>query len=230
MMMMMMMSLQDSPFLREKLQKLSEKVASKRQACKAFAETALTKYCEAHEKMARESERFAKAMERLDEEMEEKEQQHFGGGKEDALTTFAKKSVIEEETRTDALVARVRESGEAHGSLARDVRETVGHMLEVFGTHECERQKAKQSVFAKTVEKVERERSKHARSNSNASKIKFSEVTNAMDLARFELMAYLQRGVHESESVVEKVTMEMMKKHLQFIKSWEEIARRKKKW
>ena len=210
--MMMMMSLQDSPFLREKLQKLSEKVASKRQACKAFAETALTKYCEAHEKMARESERFAKAMERLDEEMEEKEQH----GKEDALM-FAKKS-IEEETRTDALVARVRESGEAHGSLARDVRETVGHMLEVFGTHECERQKAKQSVFAKTVEKVERERSKHARSNSNASKIKFSEVTNAMDLARFELMAYLQRGVHESESVVEKVTMEMMKKHLQFVK------------
>ena len=220
-MMMMMMSVQDSPFLREKLQKVSEKVASKGQACKTFAETALTKYCEAHEKMARESERFAKAMERLDEEMEEKEQQqHFGGGgKEDALTTFAKKSgVIEEETRTDALVARVRESGEAHGSLARDVRETVGHMLEVFGTHECERQKAKQSVFAKTVEKVERERSKHARSNSNASKIKFSEVTNAMDLARFELMAYLQRGVHESESVVEKVTMEMMKKHLQFYK------------
>mgnify|MGYP001958308151 FL=1 len=63
-MMMMMMSLQDSPFLREKLQKVSEKVASKRQACKTFAETALTKYCEAHEKMARESERFAKAMER----------------------------------------------------------------------------------------------------------------------------------------------------------------------
>ena len=31
-------------------------------------------------------------------------------------------------------------------------------------------------------------------------------------------MAYLQRGVHESESVVEKVTMEMMKKHLQFYK------------
>ena len=109
-------------------------MASKRQACKTFAETALTKYCEAHEKMARESERFAKAMERLDEEMEEKEQQqHFGGGgKEDALTTFAKKSgVIEEETRTDALVARVRESGE-RTEFSERREKTVRHMLEAF--------------------------------------------------------------------------------------------------
>ena len=117
------------------------------------------------------------------------------------------------------LVTRVRESAEAHSSFSRDARETVGHMLEVFGTHECERQKAKQSVFAKTVEKVERERSKHARSNSSVSKMKFSEAASATDLARFELMACLQRGVHESESVVEKVTVEMVKRHLEFIKN-----------
>ena len=49
--------------------------------------------------------------------------------------------------------------------------------------------------------------------------MKFSEAASATDLARFELMACLQRGVHESESVVEKVTVEMVKRHLEFIKN-----------
>ena len=212
-------SLQDSPFVREKLQKLSEKVATKRNLCRGFT-NALTRYCDAHEQMARESERFAREVEVLEVEM-------FGKESGFALTTtttsdaksIATNKSIEEETRTDMLVTRVRESAEAHSSFSRDARETVGHMLEVFGTHECERQKAKQSVFAKTVEKVERERSKHARSNSSVSKMKFSEAASATDLARFELMACLQRGVHESESVVEKVTVEMVKRHLEFIKN-----------
>ena len=214
-------SLQDSPFVREKLQKLSEKVATKRNLCRQFT-NALTRYCDAHEQMARESERFAREVEVLEVEM-------FGKESGFALTTtttttsgansIATNKSIEEETRTDMLVTRVRESAEAHCSFSRDARETVGHMLEVFGTHECERQKAKQSVFAKTVEKVERERSKHARSNSSVSKMKFSEAASATDLARFELMACLQRGVHESESVVEKVTVEMVKRHLEFIKN-----------
>ena len=204
-------SLQDSPFVREKLQKLSEKIATKRNVCRGFA-TALTRYCEAHERMARESERFAREVEMFEEEMFGKES---GGG---SIGATAKNRSIEEETRTEMLVARVRESAEAHGSLASDAMETIGHTLEVFGTHECERQKAKQSVFAKTVEKVERERSKHARSNSSVSKLKFSEAASATDLARFELMACLQRGVHESESVVEKVTLAMMKRHLEFVK------------
>ena len=212
-------SLQDSPFVREKLQKLSEKVATKRNLCRGFT-NALTRYCDAHEQMARESEWFAREVEVLEVEM-------FGKESGFALTTtttsggansIATNKSIEEETRTDMLVTRVRESAEAHSSFSRDARETVGHMLEVFGTHECERQKAKQSVFAKTVEKVERERSKHARSNSSVSKMKFSEAASATDLARFELMACLQRGVHESESVVEKVTVEMVKRHLEFIK------------
>ena len=213
-------SLQDSPFVREKLQKLSEKVATKRNLCRGFT-NALTRYCDAHEQMARESERFAREVEVLEVEM-------FGKESGFALTTttsgggansIATNKSIEEETKTDMLVTRVRESAEAHSSFSRDARETVGHMLEVFGTHECERQKAKQSVFAKTVEKVERERSKHARSNSSVSKMKFSEAASATDLARFELMACLQRGVHESESVVEKVTVEMVKRHLEFIKN-----------
>ena len=213
-------SLQDSPFVREKLQKLSEKVATKRNLCRGFTNV-LTRYCDAHEQMARESERFAREVEVLEVEM-------FGKESGFALTTttsgggansIATNKSIEEETRTDMLVTRVRESAEAHSSFSRDARETVGHMLEVFGTHECERQKAKQSVFAKTVEKVERERSKHARSNSSVSKMKFSEAASATDLARFELMACLQRGVHESESVVEKVTVEMVKRHLEFIKN-----------
>ena len=204
-------SLQDSPFVREKLQKLSEKIATKRNVCRGFA-TALTRYCEAHERMARESERFAREVETFEEEMFGKES---GGG---SIGATANNRSIEEETKTEMLVARVRESAEAHGSFASDAMETIGHTLEVFGTHECERQKAKQSVFAKTVEKVERERSKHARSNSSVSKLKFSEATSATDLARFELMACLQRGVHESESVVEKVTLAMMKRHLEFIK------------
>ena len=214
-------SLQDSPFVREKLQKLSEKVATKRNLCRGFT-NALTRYCDAHEQMARESGRFAREVEVLEVEM-------FGKESGFALTTtttsgggansIATNKSIEEETRTDMLVTRVRESAEAHSSFSRDARETVGHMLEVFGTHECERQKAKQSVFAKTVEKVERERSKHARSNSSVSKMKFSEAASATDLARFELMACLQRGVHESESVVEKVTVEMVKRHLEFIKN-----------
>ena len=213
-------SLQDSPFVREKLQKLSEKVATKRNLCRGFTNV-LTRYCDAHEQMARESERFAREVEVLEVEM-------FGKESGFALTTttsgggansIATNKSIEEETKTDMLVTRVRESAEAHSSFSRDARETVGHMLEVFGTHECERQKAKQSVFAKTVEKVERERSKHARSNSSVSKMKFSEAASATDLARFELMACLQRGVHESESVVEKVTVEMVKRHLEFIKN-----------
>ena len=213
-------SLQDSPFVREKLQKLSEKVATKRNLCRGFT-NALTRYCDAHEQMARESERFAREVEVLEVEM-------FGKESGFALTTttsgggansIATNKSIEEETKTDMLVTRVRESAEAHSSFSRDARETVGHMLEVFGTHECERQKAKQSVFAKTVEKVERERSKHARSNSSVSKMKFSEAASATDLARFELMACLQRGVHESESVVEKVTVEIVKRHLEFIKN-----------
>ena len=213
-------SLQDSPFVREKLQKLSEKVATKRNLCRGFT-NALTRYCDAHEQMARESERFAREVEVLEVEM-------FGKESGFALTTttsgggansIATNKSIEEETKTDMLVTRVRESAEAHSSFSRDARETIGHMLEVFGTHECERQKAKQSVFAKTVEKVERERSKHARSNSSVSKMKFSEAASATDLARFELMACLQRGVHESESVVEKVTVEMVKRHLEFIKN-----------
>ena len=212
-------SLQDSPFVREKLQKLSEKVATKRNLCRGFT-NALTRYCDAHEQMARESERFAREVEVLEVEMFGKE----SGFALTTTTTSGAKSIatnksIEEETRTDMLVTRVRESAEAHSSFSRDARETVGHMLEVFGTHECERQKAKQSVFAKTVEKVERERSKHARSNSSVSKMKFSEAASATDLARFELMACLQRGVHESESVVEKVTVEMVKRHLEFIKN-----------
>ena len=212
-------SLQDSPFVREKLQKLSEKVATKRNLCRGFTNV-LTRYCDAHEQMARESERFAREVEVLEVEM-------FGKESGFALTTtsgggansIATNKSIEEETKTDMLVTRVRESAEAHSSFSRDARETVGHMLEVFGTHECERQKAKQSVFAKTVEKVERERSKHARSNSSVSKMKFSEAASATDLARFELMACLQRGVHESESVVEKVTVEIVKRHLEFIKN-----------
>jgi hypothetical protein len=212
-------SLQDSPFVREKLQKLSEKVATKRNLCRGFT-NALTRYCDAHEQMARESEQFAREVEVLEVEMFGKE----SGFALTTTTTSGAKSIatnksIEEETRTDMLVTRVRESAEAHSSFSRDARETVGHMLEVFGTHECERQKAKQSVFAKTVEKVERERSKHARSNSSVSKMKFSEAASATDLARFELMACLQRGVHESESVVEKVTVEMVKRHLEFIKN-----------
>ena len=215
-------SLQDSPFVREKLQKLSEKVATKRNLCRGFT-NALTRYCDAHEQMARESERFAREVEVLEVEMFGKESGFAltttttsGGGGANSIAT---NKSIEEETRTDMLVTRVRESAEAHSSFSRDARETVGHMLEVFGTHECERQKAKQSVFAKTVEKVERERSKHARSNSSVSKMKFSEAASATDLARFELMACLQRGVHESESVVEKVTVEMVKRHLEFIKN-----------
>ena len=212
-------SLQDSPFVREKLQKLSEKVATKRNLCRGFT-NALTRYCDAHEQMARESERFAREVEVLEVEMFGKE----SGFALTTTTTSGAKSIatnksIEEETRTDMLVTRVRESAEAHSSFSRDARETVGHMLEVFGTHECERQKAEQSVFAKTVEKVERERSKYARSNSSVSKMKFSEAASATDLARFELMACLQRGVHESESVVEKVTVEMVKRHLEFIKN-----------
>ena len=215
-------SLQDSPFVREKLQKLSEKVATKRNLCRGFT-NALTRYCDAHEQMARESEQFAREVEVLEVEMFGKESGFAltttttsGGGGANSIAT---NKSIEEETRTDMLVTRVRESAEAHSSFSRDARETVGHMLEVFGTHECERQKAKQSVFAKTVEKVERERSKHARSNSSVSKMKFSEAASATDLARFELMACLQRGVHESESVVEKVTVEMVKRHLEFIKN-----------
>ena len=150
-------SLQDSPFVREKLQKLSEKVATKRNLCRGFT-NALTRYCDAHEQMARECEWFAREVEVLEVEM-------FGKESGFALTTtttsggansIATNKSIEEETRTDMLVTRVRESAEAHSSFSRDARETVGHMLEVFGTHECERQKAKQSVFAKTVEKVER--------------------------------------------------------------------------
>ena len=39
-------SLQDSPFVREKLQKLSEKIATKRNVCRGFA-TALTRYLDA---------------------------------------------------------------------------------------------------------------------------------------------------------------------------------------
>ena len=129
-------SLQDSPFVREKLQKLSEKVATKRNLCRGFT-NALTRYCDAHEQMARESERFAREVEVLEVEMFGKE----SGFALTTTTTSGAKSIatnksIEEETRTDMLVTRVRESAEAHSSFSRDARETVGHMLEVFGTHE----------------------------------------------------------------------------------------------
>ena len=98
-------------------------------------------------------------MERLDEEMEEKEQQqHFGGGgKEDADEPFAKKSgVIEEETRTAALVASARERRGAREFSERRERNGRAHVRGFWTTKVRNAAQKAAKAFYKTVEKVER--------------------------------------------------------------------------
>ena len=180
--------------------------------CRKFLEAA-ERFATKREIQVREIELFVSALEKFERDMNETsaESEYCNYYRGSNFGNRDRSSSVREETKACALIERMREAAEADRAIAREFRESLIAPLEIFSTHESERQKAKRDVFAKTVEKVERERGRHARSNSSVSKVKFSEAASATDLARFELMLCLQRGALEAETIVDRVTVNALR-------------------